>query len=219
MMEITEFDKKVYNLYLSSVRKKQGTPYKLRKDFSTLDENKVSSLKKLSSLFKRVPHLMNKEFFEAPYDLYNGKYFDLDFYASPKSIGAYTKFIRNKENKDPDDQIEYLKSSYMFIYNFCKSKNIKLSQYPFYKSVCLEDCLRHIKDHNVSMYVIFSFPELYSLIVNMESDVYKLYFGELNLVEMQNKLLRSKVAFPLTQKLKEVISIRLNKVLENEPQV
>lgn len=212
---LSDVDKKIYNLFLSTTRSKSGKPFKLRQNFDNLDENISADLKKLSSLFLRVPHLFCKEFFEAPFEVLGEGYYDLSFYASPKSIGTFNKFLKNKDEKDPDDQIERIKDSYKFIYVYCKDRKIRLNQYPFFKTISIEDCLKHIKDRYVSMYIIFSFPELYSLIINLDSDVYSLFFGDMDIQNLQLKMTRSKKAFVLSQKLYEIVSKKLEENLAN----
>lgn len=213
--ELTDFDKRVYNLYLSSTRSIQNEPFTLRKDFSKMEESQLCTLKKVSTLFGRVPHLMCAEFFQSPYLLSTEKFFDLKFFASPKAIGYYTKYVRELENRSPDEQLEYIKKSYLFIYTFCRSKNIRLRDYPFYKTTSIEDCIKHIKDHKVSMYVIFSFPALYSVIINLESDIHNLFFGDISIQDLQNKISKSKVAFELTRQLNSVVSKKLDKEFES----
>src|SRR5690606_33348000 len=175
------FDKKVYNLYLKSTRTKLGQPYKCRKNFDDLDEKDKTNIKKLSTIFLTLPHLMVPEYFEAPFEVRRGKYYGIDFYSTMKAIGDYSKYIKTLELRPPDEQIDYIKQSYIFIYNFCKTKKIPLRDYPYYKSVAISDCLGHIKDHKVSPYVMFSFPELYTVVSNVDSDIFKLFFGDMDI--------------------------------------
>lgn len=215
MNELTDFDKKVYNLYLKYTRKHSGGHYRVRKNFSNISESYAIKIKKLSSVFERLPHLMREEYFIAPFEIRGGKYYDLDFYSSPKAIGDFSKFCKNSESKNPDEQVDYIKKSFMFIYEFCKDKKIELREYPFYSSVSLPDCLKHIKEHNVSAYVCFCFPELYSVLINLDSDIYNMFFGNMNLMDLQINYERSNIKKSCFL-YKEEISKRLKKFLESQ---
>lgn len=214
-MKLTDFDKDVYNIYLKHTRTKSGGFWKRRKNFSNMKDSDIIKLKKLSSLFQRLPHLMRAEFFEAPFEIRGGNHYGLEFYSSGAAIGDFSKFCKNLESRNPDEQLEYLKKSYMFVYDFCKRKSILLNEYPFYSSVSLPDCLRHIKEHNVSAYACFSFPELYTVLINLEPDVYDLFFGKMNLMDLQINYERSNAAKILCPKYKQEIEKRLKKVLES----
>ena len=129
-MEITEFDKRVYNLYLSSVRSCQNKPYTLRKNFDGfVDDDKFAYLKALSSRFSKTPHLMCKEYFSAPFTLGDEGHFDLKYYSSMRAVGAFSRLSKSSENRPPDEQLDYLKQSFLFIYKFCKDHELKLNDY------------------------------------------------------------------------------------------
>jgi|TARA_R110000787_G_scaffold336_8_gene1263 hypothetical protein len=215
-MEITEFDKRVYNLYLSSVRSCQNKPYTLRKNFDGfVDDDKFAYLKALSSRFSKTPHLMCKEYFSAPFTLGDEGHFDLKYYSSMRAVGAFSRLSKSSENRPPDEQLDYLKQSFLFIYKFCKDHELKLNDYAYHKSVALEDCLRHIKDHKVSIYVAFSIPSVYTVLVNLEADVFHLYFGDISIVELQRKYERSKVAKQFCQNTSAKIATRVDEFLAN----
>ena len=82
------------------------------------------------------------------------------------------------DKKNPEDQMDLIKQSMKFIYEFCQDKNIKLRDYPFYKSVVQNDCLLHLKQHKLSWYIVPFIPELQRLISDMPRDEFELYFGD-----------------------------------------
>lgn len=213
---ITDFDKKVYNLFLSETKKIENKPFRYRKDFTKIDETLFVKIKKLSRLFTRTPHLMCPEYFHAPFKVNGPGYYDLDYFSSGKGISDYSKYNTSLESRHPDSQLEFFKKSFYFIYEFCKSHNLKLKDYAFYKSVATEDFLKHIKDHKVSVYLSFVIPEMYSILINMESDIYKMFFGDMNMLELQMNFERSKLAKDFCVKCKEAISIKLDKHLESQ---
>lgn len=209
-LEITDFDKRVYNMWLSSVRKHSNKPFRKRVNFNDFENHKsFPFLKKLSHLFIKTPHLFRYEFFDAPYFVdKTRKYYDLKYYSSFKAISNFSSYISKLEN-DPNNILSNILNSFKFIYNFCLEKNLRLSDYAFYKSIAYNDCLKHIKDHYVSPYIIFCIPELHSLIVNLEDDIYKLYYGDMNLEELQKIYENNDEMIKLCNSLKQKISTKL----------
>jgi hypothetical protein len=95
----TDFQKKLYNEHLSVSRKAKNQPYKLRKDFSKIDEKTSFCLKKLSYFFDLHKEIKPRDFFQAPYDIYSDtEYFDLKFFTTQRAINVYKIFIESKKN-------------------------------------------------------------------------------------------------------------------------
>ena len=63
MINLTDFEKKIYNCYLKNYRK--GQPYKPRQDFSNIDRNVAAYLQKISYFLKKYNHIDCFEYFEA----------------------------------------------------------------------------------------------------------------------------------------------------------
>jgi hypothetical protein len=61
---------------------------------------------------------------------------------------------------------------------FCAEKKIQFCDYPHYKSVAQNDCLKHLKEHRISWYLIFDIPGFQSLCSDMGEDQFQLYFGQ-----------------------------------------
>lgn len=192
MTEISENQKKIYNLYLKALRKSKNSPFRYKKDFSDVikDEKKIHHLKKLENIFQKYPALFCQKYFDAPYLLYSEKdqYYPLSFYSSQKGIStciSYIDFIRDSE---PETQFEYFKESYKFITKFCIEKNIFLENYTKFCSVAQHDCLIHLKQHKISWYVVFSVPNFYELLYSLPKDEFELYFGtKVNLNTLYNR--------------------------------
>lgn len=211
MNELTDFDKKVYNMWLSITRSCYGKPFKFRSNFDNFESNSnYAYLKRLSSIFIRVPHLMRKEYFEAPYFIYGkNKYYDLKFYSSLKAISAFTKYVKQNVN-----DLDSIVNSFKFILKFCIEKGIQLNEYPFYKSVAYNDCLKHIKDHYVSPLIAFIFPELYTIISNLDEDVFSLYYGDIDFEKLQTKYENDPELLKLSRSCKEKVSKKLSELLQ-----
>lgn len=217
-MEITEFDKKVYNMFLSTTRRAQDKPYTRRENFDNLKDKDLYLLKILSSRFDSTPHLFCEDFFKAPFEIIKDGYFGLKFYTTLKAIGAFAKYSKLKESRQPDLQVEYIKQSFGFIYDYCKTNNIRLQDYAYQKTGAMEDFLKHIKNHKVSVFVAFAIPAMYTILINMESDIFHLYFGDMDLILLQRNFERSKVAKAFCKLCVEKISTRLVNLLDKVKQ-
>ena len=78
---MTAAEQYIYNCYLETSRKLNNKPFKYRKDFEGFEEKEEYILvSKLSRFFAKYSNINIKDFFEAPYFVYNEKYFDLKFF-------------------------------------------------------------------------------------------------------------------------------------------
>jgi len=200
---ITEFDKLIYNTYLKASRQSNNSPYKFRKNFDRIDEQTFICLKKLSSFFKRFPNIKMEDFFNAPFRLYKDEtYFPLDFFISLKATKAYTLIQKQVNMLDPDvdEQLKFIKESLVFIFNFCKSKNISFSSYLFHKTKNENSFVLHLKERKVSIYSLFGFNNFEKIFKSKDSEVLKFILGDEfynNFSVFKTKLLNSKKAFNL----------------------
>jgi len=128
---MTEIEKIIYNNFLEVSKKVNNKPVKYRKNFDNFPDESYIIVNKLSSFFYKFKHLKIKDFFEAPYFVYDENYFDLKFYLGPKAIKAYTlyndKFLLN--NPDDGKTLSKMQESIKFIYNYCKDNNINIKEY------------------------------------------------------------------------------------------
>jgi len=177
---MTDIQKKIYNLYLTTTRSEQSKPSRYRKNFDGFDQKpEYLYIQKLDQVFKQYPHLLRREFFEAPYRIYSEekKYFDLKFFASTKGLSTCIAYLNLQDKKNPNEQFDFIKDSLRFIYDFCKEKNIKLRDYVFHKTVIQPDCLKHLKEHRISWYLVFDIPGMLAKISELSADEFILYFG------------------------------------------
>lgn len=209
---ITEFDKLIYNTYLKTSRQSINSPYKFRRNFDRIDEKVFVCLKKLSSFFKRFPNIKMEEFFNAPYKLYKDEtHFPLDFFISLKATKAYTLVQKQVNMLDPDieEQLKFIKESLIFIYNFCKSKNINFNYYLIHKTNNENTFVLHLKERKVSIYSLFGFYNFEKIFKSKDSEVLKFILGDdfyNNFSVFKTKLLNSKKALNLVTKGYERLS-------------
>ena len=172
-----EFEKQIYNTYLIVSRSISNKPFRTRKDFTGFEKKpEYLAVKKLASFFKKHRHLNINSFFEAPFFIYNEDYFSIDFYCTYKAISTYTKYNDNFLIDNPDSKVgnSKIKESILFITNFCKKNNIKLSDYIKHTDGNYYSFLNHIKDRQVNVYVMFAFPNFEQIIQKVSPDIKKL---------------------------------------------
>jgi hypothetical protein len=180
---MTDFEQYIYNCYLSSSRKINNKPFKYRKNFDEFEKSEdYGYIFKLNNFFSKFKNINVKDFFDAPFYVYNEKYFDLKFYTSQKAIKSYTIY-QNKflpENPDHDKSVEKIKLSFEFIYNFCKEKNITFNDYCNYTSPDKKwhEFLLHLKYRDICIYPLFSFPHFDKILQQYDSEIKDFVFGD-----------------------------------------
>ena len=128
---MTDFEKHIYNTYLRVSRQTLNKPFRYRKDFTELEGTEAAiQLNKLAALFTKYKHIKIDLFFEAPYKLYTGSTFYLDYYITQKAIKVYSLVISKLKMEDPDtdSQLRFVVESDKFIKTFCQEKGIKVSE-------------------------------------------------------------------------------------------
>lgn len=210
---ITEFEKHIYNTFLRVSRSRNKQPFKLRKSFEKIDNELYVSLKKVSSFLKRFPHIKIDDYFNAPYELYKDeKYFPLEYFHSLKATKAYSLFHKKKENQDPDseEQLNSIKTSLVFISNFCKEKNISPLNYILHKTNNEHSFILHLKEHSVNIYTLLGFVDFEKILKSKDVEVLKFILGEdtfNNISIFKTRLLNSKKAVKL-------VDLGLRKILQ-----
>lgn len=200
---ITEFEKFIYNTFLRVSRSRNKQPFKLRKNFEKIDNELYVSLKKVSSFLKRFPHIKVEDYFNAPYNIYpDEQYFPLEYFHTLKATKAYTLFNKKQENLDPDsnEQLNSIKSSLVFISNFCREKNISPESYIFHKTNNEFSFVLHLKEHNVNIYTLLGFVDFEKMLKSRDAEILKFILGEdtyNNISSFKTKLYGSKKAVKL----------------------
>jgi hypothetical protein len=204
---ISEFEKQIYNNHLVVSRKVKNEAFKIKKDFSNLEEDKITSLQKLSKLFNNYPNLIQEDFFMAPHKIYPDEtYYPLDFYTKQKAIKCYTDYVKQLEIQDPDspDSLRRLAESLKFVSRYCIENNLQLSDYELNIEGTMPCFVQHLKDHKINYYTLhaltFQKPQIESRILDFIFPDFYLVFQK-----TKNKFFASK-------KMKEFAKQATNKL-------
>lgn len=207
---ITEQQQIIYNNFLISSR--LGKPFKIKKDFSNLEEEKVVALQKLSRLFNNYPNLIQEDFFMAPHKLYpDESYYPLEFYTKPKAIKCYTQYRKQLEIQDPDspDSLRRLAESLKFVVKYCVENDLQLSDYEVNIEKSMPCFVQHLKDHKINYYTLHSLtfkkPQIESRILDfIFPDFYEVF------QKTKNKFFASQKMRDFAKKAKIKLETKLN---------
>ena len=206
---MTEFEKIIYNTFLQTSKGVNNKPVRYRKDFTKFEENEnYIYINKLSAFFTKFKHINVKDFFEAPYFVYDENYFDLKFYCSHKAIKTYTAYNDNYILNNPDDPntLLKLKESISFIYEFCKSKNIKPQHYINHIEGNYNSFFKHIKERNINFYIIFSFTGVEQILNNYDNEIKGMFSSNFSKINyLRTKFYASGKAKKIINKFKEYV--------------
>jgi hypothetical protein len=89
--------------------------------------------------------------------------------------------MKQLQEKDPDsdDQIQFISNSLKFIGSYCMRMKIPLDQYPEHKTGVTYDWMKHVKNHEVSIYSLMEFSKIYEIIREVQDDEKELFLGEI----------------------------------------
>jgi hypothetical protein len=210
---ITDLEQKIYNSHLATSRKVQNKPFKIKKSFDDLEENKIVTLQKLSRFFNEYKNLDIDTFFLAPHKVYEeSEYHPLEFYLTHKAIICYTQYVKQLELQDPDhpESLERLKKSLKFVFNYCKEHGLTFEEYSLYleAEANLPAFIGHLKNHQINFYTLHSLdlsqPKIDSRTLDfIFNNFYKTFQTTKNKFQFSKKMKEfSKLAITkLTQKL------------------
>jgi len=201
-MSLTELEKQIYNAYLIASRTAKDKPFKLRRDFTKVDDKTFIILKKLSSLFTSNRNVNIADFFKAPYIYYGAEeYFDLQYFTSPKAIKCYTMYKRKLETTSPDSEENIIrcKQCCTFILRYCVENDLSLNEYKSINNGTTPLVLQHLRDHSINFYVIHGL-ECDRIIRQVEPDLLEFFIADFNTV-----LSETRINFQRSEKLKQVV--------------
>ena len=220
-MNVNGCKKRIYNTHLEISRKARNEPFRLRKDFSDLDEDVLVSLDKLEKLFDRYPNLDMDDFFLAPHRIYPDEdWYPLEFYTTQKAITCYTQYMKMVELQDPDspESLKRLIAGLSFVGKFCKEKGLLISDYELNMEGTMPCFVEHLKNHKINYYTLhaltFRKPDV-------ESRILEFIFPDFHTVfrKTRNKFYTSRkmrgLAKQARQKLDEQLKEQIEKQTEN----
>ena len=212
MNVITSKEKDIYNKFLAISRSSVNKPFKLRKNFDNFEENEnYLYIKKLNLFFNKFSHIEIDEFFKAPYVVYENitDSLDLKFYTSRKALKLYTMYQTKKLNEPPDslNQLFFIKKSLSFILNFCTLNNIPVDEYTSHTTNSVYTFILHLKEHRISIYTLFGFPDAEKKLKGIGDDLVEFIFGDL-----KNKLDIFRTRYYTSNKAKVLVNEGLKKL-------
>jgi len=202
---ISNFEQAIYNTHLRVSRSIRNKPFKLKKDFTSIEPETELYLKKLSAFFKSHTDIKMDDFFKSSYIIHKDEpYFDLKHFTSLKAIKAYTVYQKQNESLDPDndDQIEMTKSSIKFIHNFCKEQEIHFSKYLEHKTNNINTFLLHLKERKINIYSVIAFKDFDKIFKTFDYEVLRFMFNE----EFINNISTFKIKYLNSDRCKSLIT-------------
>lgn len=202
---MTNLEAKIYNTHLIISRSLKNKPFKVKKNFEGFEEDpKYLAVKRLQNFFTRYPDIDMTVYFKAPYKLYNDvEYFDLNYFASPRAIKSYTLYKQLLTKTLPDNQINEVKESLVFISRFCLENKIQLHDYSHFEKNTSEKCwVYHIKENKINPYSLMEFENIFGYINQMPEDTRELFLGDFgkNFLEYRQKYINSEKLRPFLTK-------------------
>tara|TARA_R110000868_G_scaffold273487_2_gene532677 strand:- start:4306 stop:4962 length:657 start_codon:yes stop_codon:yes gene_type:complete len=179
---MTGFQKLIYNTYLRTSRAVKNQPYKYRQDFSDFENNnKYVEVIKLSNFFEAHKAVNVELFFKAPYAIYGKQEtFYLDFYLTSKAHKAYSLYLKQIKDADPDstEQLEFVIGSARFVRQFCIDNKISIMEYLSHTPASTPSFIQHILQCNVSIYFLFGFTDFDKHLRAFDWELVKFILGD-----------------------------------------
>lgn len=203
---LSDSQKQIYNLYLKHFRK--GQPYKPRKDFSEIDPNTIMFLQKIEMFLKRYNHIDWNDYFLAFNFLHpDEKYPSLNYFTTRNALKTYSLYQKQKEERDPEKQVEDIKNSLRFIGLFCLENKIPLEKYIYHKTSYMYSWLNHYREHRINAYSLMELGDFISVLDKIPKDEIYLFANNLyeNLVAFKTRYMQSAKTKELTKKATDTV--------------
>ena len=183
MSTIRDDERGLYNTYLAVSRSSRNKPFKLRQNFDNFESTEeYIHIQKINRFLQQYPQIKSRKFFEAPFALYaDTDHFDLKYFTTQRAVHSYTTYMKQLQEESPDSEhhIQFIKDSLRFIGMFCIKNKIPLESYVNHSGGITHSWMAHIKQHNVSIYALFEFPELFNIIRSTPQDELELLLGNI----------------------------------------
>lgn len=210
---VEQSTKDIYNLFLSTSRSRQDKPFKYRKNFDDFEESYFyPGCVKLDRLFKQCPHINPRDYFAAPFDLYDDFDGSFDFYVGRSGIKAYTTWIKKMAHLPPDDefQLSFAKRSFIYMKKYCGEHSLPWETY-LESSDVVPHWVRQLKQRDVSIYSLMAFDGLRDAIYNLDEDIASMMIKDYrdNYTSYKRAYIRSKKMRSFVEKAHEVCKIKI----------
>lgn len=214
---LNELEQRIYNEHLKSYRTAAGKPYKFRKDFSEIDPSIELHVKRVARLLHKFPHISLVDYFQAPYTVYDsGDRFDLKYYTSPRAMKAYTLYMQQEVNTDPDAPhvLQRISNALQHLSDFCKSHKITTDVYPSHITNSMPTFLLHLKERKITPHILVELHNTLPILRQQDPEIIRFMFGESfynNINVYKNKYLASKTCKALVRAGVQ----KINKIIQN----
>jgi hypothetical protein len=219
---MTDLEKEVYNKWLAVTSIAINRPFRLRENWVNFDcREEYPFLQRMTQLFQKHPHIRWDDFFVAPYRVRKeGNRISLAFYVTPRAMKDYSTYMKKIMLMDPDEsqQTEAILQSYRFIKDFCIEHKLKANEYTQFSQGYVPAFIKHVKQHQVSIYAMFAFPKAFSMMNNLPPEEFSLFIGDVNLYTMKTKYDRSDIRAKNVA-LYQALEKYINKTLETTTQI
>ena len=160
-MQLSEFEKKIYNQYLYASRTHNNKPFSPRKQFDDLDNENIVACKQIAMLLQKFPNINIKDFFDAPFKMQEGGHIKLPFYKSMRAIKLFSLYnYEQMMSADSQWNLDKIKESMIFIYKFCKLNNIEFQHYMHTKTPAdVAWFVLHLQQFSINIYALLAFPD------------------------------------------------------------
>lgn len=178
--KITMHERAVYNHYLITTRSVKNKPWKARTNFDNFPDDKLMQCRAISKKLLKYNHINIKDFFYAPFFEDTNINVNLDFYATPKAMNAYVKYMKHIERLSPDDTESLTRTalSFIFIRDYIKKNKLTVGEYFNLKEGNQYKCLLHLMQRKTWANALIAFPEFNTLLLNCDKDITKLMCGD-----------------------------------------
>lgn len=176
---MTDLEKHIYNQYLTTTRQHQNKPFKRRENFDNFENDpKYLSIKRIATFVSKHKEVDVKMYFDAPYKIYtDAVFFDLNYYASPRAVKSYSLYKKQLDAQLPDNCIEQVKRSLIFLTEYCIAERIQLIDYIKYSKSGVPVWVEHIKTNLVHPYSLMELNGLYKSINTFSSEEQAVVIG------------------------------------------
>ena len=146
--------------------------------------------------------------------------YDLKFYTTPKAVRLYTVYIDKQASTKPDAdvQLRFIKKSLVHIMKYCTDQKITFDEYTSVKTNNLHDFILHLKNHQISPYIVLHLSSAVSIIDSYPKEELEFIFGE----DIKEKLAMHRTLYYNSRKAKQMIEIgftRLGKILNLQQKI